>query len=122
MTSKQRSEIKYLNVPMWAVDLFDIKLLEGNLYGLLLGYGLSVWDYDYLARLLHMTKPTIISMIKVLEDKGMIYKHHVTFGSRKRAILIPLYEEDGRISDEEINSRIDRGISILNNYYSKHSF
>lgn len=121
MKRKPQIKIEYIKVPLWTLDRFDLKVTEGLLYGFLLGYGCIVWDYEYIARVLHVTKKTVFNTISSLKDKGIIYIEKIEYGNKTRTIIVALYRGNERIDNETLKREIAKGKMMLDAYYNKKS-
>ena len=64
----------YLRTDFWILDSFDIDVLEGILYYLILKYEPFIWTSDYIAATLKSSKSTVLRMVKRLEEKQLIKK------------------------------------------------
>lgn len=119
MKRKQQIKIEYIKIPLWTLDRFDLKVTEGLLYGFILGYGCIVWDYEYIARVLHVTKKTVFNTITSLKDKGIIYIEKIEYGNKARTIIVALYRDNERINNETLRKEIAKGKIMLDAYYYK---
>lgn len=116
---KNNTGIEFITIPMWILDAFDLTMVEGAYYSFLLTFGYLTWDYEYTAKVLHVSRRSVANIINKLKNKGIICIEKIEFGSRTRSIIIPLYNEDGLISTEIIEGIIKKGKDSLTKYYNE---
>lgn len=115
---KNNTGIEFITIPMWILDTFDLTMVEGAYYSFLLTFGYLTWDYEYTAKVLHVSRRSIANIINKFKSKGIICIEKVEFGSRTRSIIIPLYNEEGLISTATIEAIIKKGKDSLIKYYN----
>ncbi len=86
----------------WIHDTFGLNLTEAMIYNLILQNEVITWTSDYIAGCVYCTGKTVRTTIKKLCDMGLVKKLIVPQGTNKRWVLIALYTEEGRKSEEEI--------------------
>jgi hypothetical protein len=115
---KNNTGIEFITIPMWILDTFDLTMVEGAYYSFLLTFGYLTWDYEYTAKVLHISRRSVANIINKLKNKGIICIEKIEFGSRTRSIIVPLYNEEGLISTEIIEGTIKKGKDSLTKYYN----
>lgn len=110
----------YLRTDFWILDSFDIDVLEGILYYLILKYEPFIWTSDYIAATLKSSKSTVLRMVKRLEEKQLIKKEVINNGSKNKWILVALYNEKGKRPLQDINSVLEEGRKKLENLQKKN--
>lgn len=115
---KNNTGIEFITIPMWILDAFDLTMVEGAYYSFLLTFGYLTWDYEYTAKVLHVSRRSVANIINKLKSKGIICIEKIEFGSRTRSIIIPLYNEEGLISTEILEGIIKKGKESLTKYYN----
>lgn len=116
---KNNTGIEFITIPMWILDAFDLTMVEGAYYSFLLTFGYLTWDYEYTAKVLHVSRRSVANIINKLKNKGIICIEKIEFGSRTRSIIIPLYNEEGLISTEILEGIIKKGKGSLIKYYNE---
>lgn len=99
----------YLRTDFWILDSFDIDVLEGILYYLILKYEPFVWTSDYIAATLKISKSTVLRMVDKLEAKSLVRKHVINTGAKNKWILVALYNEQGIRPAQDITKALEEG-------------
>ena len=115
---KNNTGIEFISIPMWILDDFNLNMVEAAYYSLLLTFNYLTWDYEYTAKVLHISKRSVSNVINKLKEKGIICIEKIEFGSRSRSIIIPLYNKEGFIGSDAISDAIRKGRKALINYYN----
>lgn len=110
----------YLRTDFWILDSFDIDVMEGILYYLILKYEPFVWTSDYIAATLKTSKSTVLRMVKKLEDKELIEKLVINTGAKNKWVLAALYNEQGLRPLQEINDALEKGQRKLETLQKKN--
>lgn len=110
----------YLRTDFWILDSFDIDVMEGILYYLILKYEPFVWTSDYIAATLKTSKSTVLRMVKKLEDKELIEKLVINTGAKNKWVLAALYNEQGLRPMQEINDALEKGQRKLETLQKKN--
>ena len=110
----------YLRTDFWILDTFDIDVMEGILYYLILKYEPFVWTSDYIAATLKTSKSTVLRMTKKLEDKGMIKKLVVNSGAKNKWVLVGLYNEEGLRPLQDVSDALNKGKEKLDALQKKN--
>lgn len=110
----------YLRTDFWILDSFDIDVMEGILYYLILKYEPFVWTSDYIAETLKTSKSTVLRMVKKLEDKELIEKLVINTGAKNKWVLAALYNEQGLRPMQEINDALEKGQRKLETLQKKN--
>lgn len=110
----------YLRTDFWILDSFDIDVMEGILYYLILKYEPFVWTSDYIAATLKTSKSTVLRMVKKLEDKELIEKLVINTGAKNKWVLAALYDEQGLRPMQEINDALEKGQRKLETLQKKN--
>ena len=110
----------YLRTDFWILDSFDIDVMEGILYYLILKYEPFVWTSDYIAATLKTSKSTVLRMVKRLEDKELIEKLVINTGAKNKWVLAALYNEQGLRPMQEINDALEKGQKKLETLQKKN--
>lgn len=100
---KKRDSIYFLPaVEEWIFESFNLNLLEGILYKLILQQKAFVWTSEYTGKVLRVSGKTIQRAVEVLTNKEIIKKYYTTKGSKTRWVLVALYNSEGKIPSFEI--------------------
>lgn len=98
-------------VEEWIYDTFDLNILEGMLYKILLTKKFCTWTWKYLATILRTSQPTIGRMLKKFKEMGIIEQYQViVYGNKTRTVTIPLYDRNGKLSEEQVKFFAAQGI------------
>ena len=103
---------KDLYLPMlkyWIHDTFGTNLTESMIYNLILREGFLTWTSDYIADCVYCTGKTVKLAVKKLCDLGIVKKILIPYGTKKKWVLVSIYTEEGRRTDEEIKQLIIKG-------------
>lgn len=96
---KKKDSIYFLPaVEEWIFDSFNLNLLEGILYKLILQQGAFIWTSEYTGKILRVSGRTIIRAVESLVEKEIIKKYYAVKGSKTRWILVALYSREGKRS------------------------
>lgn len=100
---KKRDSTYFLPaVEEWIFESFDLNLLEGVLYKLILQQKSFVWTSEYTGKVLRVSGKTIRRAVDTLVQKEVIKKYYATKGSKTRWVLVALYNSEGKVSMTEI--------------------
>ena len=100
---KKRDSVYFLpTVEEWIFESFDLNLLEGILYKLILQQKAFVWTSKYTGNVLRVSEKTIRRAVDVLVQKEIIKKYYTVKGSKTRWVLVALYNSEGKIPMYEI--------------------
>lgn len=100
---KKKGSIYFLPaVEEWIFESFDLNLLEGILYKLILQQKAFIWTSEYTGKVLRVSGKTICRAVDSLVQKGIVKKYHTTKGSKTRWVLVALYNSEGKRSMDEI--------------------
>lgn len=114
----RNKELYFPRVDRWVMDTFHLSLQETMLYGLILIKGFMVWNYEYIAQILAISKPTVFRLVDRLVKKKVIEKRVKYYkGNVQRSILVGLYTIEGHRPQAEIEELFIEGEKKLNKYY-----
>lgn len=114
----RNKELYFPRVDRWVMDTFHLSLQETMLYGLILIKGFMVWNYEYIAQVLAISKPTVFRLVDGLVKKKVIEKRVKYYkGNVQRSILVGLYTIEGHRAQAEIEELFIEGEKKLNKYY-----
>lgn len=114
----RNKDLYFPRVDRWVMDTFHLSLQETMLYGLILIKGFMVWNYEYIAQVLAISKPTVFRLVDGLVKKKVIEKRVKYYkGNVQRSILVGLYTIEGHRSQAEIEELFIEGEKKLNKYY-----
>lgn len=106
---KTRQDLYLPVLKYWIHDTFDTNLTESMIYNLILREGFLTWTSDYIADCVYCTGKTVKLAVKKLCDLGIVKKILIPYGTKKKWVLVSLYTEEGRRTDEEIKQLIIKG-------------
>lgn len=110
-------------VEYWIFDDLKISKIEtAMLYKIILQNNALIWNSDYIGKILHISKSTVIRIVDDLCEKDVIEKRTKVFGSRLRWVLVAKYNSNGKLSQEEINTLFDNGFKNLNKNLQKRYY
>lgn len=100
---KKKDSVYFLpTVEEWIFESFNLNLLEGVLYKLILQQKAFVWTSEYVGKVLRVSGKTICRAVDALVKKEVIKKYYTSKGSKTRWVLVALYNSEGKISIPEI--------------------
>lgn len=107
---KKKDSIYFLPaVEEWIFESFDLNLLEGMLYKLILQQKSFAWTADYAGKVLRVSEKTIRRAVDSLVKKEIIKKYYTVKGSKTRWVLVALYNSSGRIPMTEVIQNKNEG-------------
>lgn len=118
---KGREDMFWAACPYWIQDRFDVSFMEAHLYNLILTRRYLCWTSDYIAKQFKVSKLTIKRLINHLEDLGLIKKTLLFKGSKKKWVLIALYNKEGLISEQDIIKAQKDGFVNLQKYSNRRN-
>ena len=106
---KTRQDLYLPVLKHWIHDTFDTNLTESMIYNWILREGFLTWTSDYIADCVCCTGKTVKLAVKKLCDLGIVKKILIPYGTKKKWVLVSIYTEEGRRTDEEIKQLIIKG-------------
>lgn len=107
---KKRDSVYFLpTVEEWIFESFDLNLLEGVLYKLILQQKAFVWTSEYIGKVLRVSGKTICRAVDALAKKEVIKKYYTSKGSKTRWVLVALYNSEGKIPMSEVIQNKNEG-------------
>lgn len=107
---KKKDSIYFLPaVEEWIFESFDLNLLEGILYKLILQQKSFVWTSEYAGKVLRVSGKTVCRAVDTLVKKEIIKKYYTSKGSKTRWVLVALYNSEGRIPTIEVIQNKNEG-------------
>lgn len=117
--NKSRQNMFWASCGYWIQDSFDVDFMEAHLYNLIMRKCYLVWTADYIASLFGTSIKTIQRMVNHLTEIGIIEKLIITNGCKRKWALVALYDEDGRIAEEEVQKYIKMAKEAITKYNQK---
>nr|DAQ08460.1 MAG TPA: Sugar-specific transcriptional regulator TrmB [Caudoviricetes sp.] len=118
---KKKDSIYFLpTVEEWIFESFDLNLLEGVLYKLILQQKAFVWTSEYIGRVLRVSGKTVYRAVDSLVKKEVIKKYYTSKGSKTRWVLVALYNSNGRIPTPEVIQSKNEGEKRIEMEERKH--
>lgn len=114
--NNKREHYFWAACPYWIQDRFDVNFMEAHFYNLILTRRYLCWTSDYIARQFKTSKLTIKRMASHLEDLGLIKKTLLFQGSRRKWVLVALYNKEGLIPREDVIKAQKEGFVNLQKY------
>lgn len=107
---KKKDSIYFLpTVEEWIFESFDLNLLEGILYKIILQQKSFVWTSEYAGKVLRVSGRTVCRAVDTLVKKEIIKKYYTSKGSKTRWVLVALYNSEGRIPTIEVIQNKNEG-------------
>lgn len=107
---RKKDSIYFLpTVEEWIFESFDLNLLEGILYKIILQQKSFVWTSEYAGKVLRVSGRTVCRAVDTLVKKEIIKKYYTSKGSKTRWVLVALYNSEGRIPTIEVIQNKNEG-------------
>lgn len=108
----------------WIMDTFNLKLDETILYKMIMDKEYVTWTVTWMANIMNCSDKTITRILDKFIDMEIMIKRTISpNGAKKRCVYVALYNENGKLPDNEVKNYIDLGLNkILLDYGVKRYY
>lgn len=122
----KNSELYLPKVEFWIMDDLQLKVVEAQLYKMILQKGYITWTWEYMGKVLRVSRSSVYRMLTKLLDRNLISARTVAVqdggGRRERVTYVANYTVDGRRTDSEIVKLLNQGVDKIKATYNDRRY